>query len=52
MVIAKGLTHSTADLDINAAGFNWDVATRHGSRGLVVWKSNNLVDWSEPRLQT
>ncbi|KAM5348277.1 hypothetical protein ACJ41O_008101 [Fusarium nematophilum] len=39
------------DLDINAEGFNWDWATRHGSRGLVVWSSTNLVDWSEPSLR-
>ncbi|TDZ67393.1 hypothetical protein CTRI78_v003036 [Colletotrichum trifolii] len=39
------------DLDINAAGFNWDKATRTGSRGIVVWKSTNLVDWSAPSLR-
>ncbi|KAI0599090.1 family 43 glycoside hydrolase [Biscogniauxia sp. FL1348] len=38
------------DLDINASGFSWDEATRRGSRGIVVWKSTNLVDWSEPSL--
>ncbi|KAH6692199.1 family 43 glycoside hydrolase [Plectosphaerella plurivora] len=39
------------DLDINTEGFNWDWATRHGSRGLVIWSSSNLVDWSEPSLR-
>lgn len=39
------------DLDINAPGFSWDKATRTGSRGIVVWRSNNLVDWSAPTLQ-
>ncbi|TQN68960.1 hypothetical protein CSHISOI_06530, partial [Colletotrichum shisoi] len=39
------------DLDINAAGFSWDKATRTGSRGIVVWKSTNLVDWSAPSLR-
>ncbi|KAI8242965.1 hypothetical protein K4K57_011109 [Colletotrichum sp. SAR 10_99] len=39
------------DLDINASGFNWDKATRTGSRGIVVWKSTNLVDWSAPTLR-
>ncbi|KAF4983669.1 hypothetical protein FZEAL_975 [Fusarium zealandicum] len=39
------------DLDINAEGFNWDWATRKGSRGLVVWSSTNLVDWSKPSLR-
>ncbi|POS73053.1 glycoside hydrolase family 43 [Diaporthe helianthi] len=40
------------DLDINADGFSWDKATRTGSRGIVVWTSTNLVDWSEPSLKT
>ncbi|KAI5360181.1 putative glycosyl hydrolase, five-bladed beta-propellor domain superfamily [Septoria linicola] len=53
------LTHNSArtkwfllatDLDINAAGFSWDQATRNGSRSLVIWESANLVDWSEARL--
>ncbi|KAF7548260.1 hypothetical protein G7Z17_g7159 [Cylindrodendrum hubeiense] len=39
------------DLDINASGFSWDWATRQGSRGIVVWKSSNLVDWSEASLR-
>ncbi|KAL4905548.1 hypothetical protein BDW74DRAFT_177918 [Aspergillus multicolor] len=42
----------TTDLDINAAGFSWDEATRRGSRGLVIWRSTNLVDWNEPYLAT
>lgn len=40
------------DLDINAAGFSWDEATRRGSRGIVVWHSNNLVDWTDASLNT
>ncbi|KAL1849341.1 hypothetical protein Daus18300_013314 [Diaporthe australafricana] len=40
------------DLDINAAGFSWDAATRTGSRGIVVWSSTDLVDWSGPDLRT
>lgn len=39
------------DLDINADGFNWDVATRNGSRGIVVWESADLVNWSESSLR-
>ncbi|KAM0205116.1 hypothetical protein ACHAPA_008961 [Fusarium lateritium] len=39
------------DLDINASGFNWDKATRKGSRGLVVWSSKDLVNWSKPSLR-
>ncbi|KAH7371818.1 hypothetical protein BKA64DRAFT_267449 [Cadophora sp. MPI-SDFR-AT-0126] len=40
------------DLDIRVPDFSWDTVTRNGSRGLVVWKSSNLVDWSEPELVT
>lgn len=39
------------DLDINTEGFNWDWATRHGSQGLVIWSSSDLVNWSEPSLR-
>lgn len=38
------------DLDINASGFNWDKATRTGSRGIVVWRSTDLANWSEATL--
>lgn len=38
------------DLDINADGFSWDAATRTGSRGIVVWKSADLVTWSASTL--
>ncbi|KAI0101187.1 glycoside hydrolase family 43 protein [Daldinia grandis] len=40
------------DLDVKTSGFSWDKATRHGSRGIVVWKSSNLVDWSQSILRT
>ncbi|KAF2422616.1 family 43 glycoside hydrolase [Tothia fuscella] len=39
------------DLNINAAGFSWDKATRKGSRAIVVWKSSDLVNWSPSRLE-
>ncbi|KAI1077798.1 glycoside hydrolase family 43 protein [Whalleya microplaca] len=39
------------DLDINVSGFSWDSATRLGSRGIVVWKSPNLVNWTESSLK-
>ncbi|KAI0409858.1 family 43 glycoside hydrolase [Xylaria palmicola] len=39
------------DLDINASGFSWDWATRQGSRGIVIWKSTDLVNWSPPSLR-
>ncbi|KAM0351763.1 hypothetical protein ACHAPU_002275 [Fusarium lateritium] len=32
--------------------FNWDKATRHGSRSLVVGQSKNLVNWSGPKIRT
>ncbi|CAJ0549264.1 Ff.00g028770.m01.CDS01 [Fusarium sp. VM40] len=39
------------DLDINDPDFSWDKATRKGSRGLVVWSSKDLVNWSKPSLR-
>ena len=55
------LTHNAArtqwyliatDLDINAPNFNWDIATRNGSQGLVIWESTDLINWSDSRLVT
>lgn len=46
------LTITFIDLDVTASGFSWDWATRKGSRGIVVWKSTDLVNWSGPTLQT
>jgi hypothetical protein len=40
------------DLDINAAEFSWDAATKTGSRGIVVWSSTDLVNWSASALRT
>ncbi|KAL4804690.1 putative arabinosidase [Aspergillus unguis] len=40
------------DLDINADGFSWDEATRRGSLALTIWKSTDLLEWSEPWLAT
>ncbi|KAF4449930.1 hypothetical protein F53441_6849 [Fusarium austroafricanum] len=40
------------DLDINAPDFAWDLATRNGSRGLVVWPSKDLVNWSKPSVES
>ena len=28
---------------------DWHEAEHHGSRALIVWESDNLTDWSEPR---
>ncbi|KAI1137488.1 glycoside hydrolase family 43 protein [Hypoxylon sp. FL0543] len=39
------------DLDVEASGFSWDKATRQGSRGIVVWKSADLVNWSTSTLR-
>ncbi|OTB04722.1 glycoside hydrolase family 43 protein [Hypoxylon sp. CI-4A] len=40
------------DLDVEADGFSWDQATRTGSRAIVVWKSTDLVNWSDASLNT
>ncbi|MEO7933098.1 MAG: glycoside hydrolase family 43 protein [Chthoniobacterales bacterium] len=37
------------DLSINLHR-DWTRATQKGSRSLVIWESNDLVHWSEPRL--
>ncbi|GAB3396648.1 hypothetical protein GCM10027568_31180 [Humibacter soli] len=29
---------------------DWNRATRHGSRSILVWESTDLVDWGDPRL--
>ncbi|WP_198586775.1 RICIN domain-containing protein [Glycomyces xiaoerkulensis] len=38
------------DLKIHGDG-DWDRASRHGSRSLVVWESSDLVNWSSARLE-
>ncbi|KAN0064512.1 hypothetical protein ACQY0O_002140 [Thecaphora frezii] len=38
------------DLNIRAKGVTWQVATTHGSRNILVWESEDLVNWSKPRL--
>lgn len=43
------LTYVFKDLDIKAI---WDEVTRNESRGIVVWQSTNLVDWSSSILRT
>lgn len=57
---AAGLPDETAAFyligtDMRAHGHDdpafWAEDQRHGSRGIVVWESANLVDWSEPRLE-
>ncbi|WP_166845917.1 family 43 glycosylhydrolase [Isoptericola sp. BMS4] len=37
------------DLKVYGNG-NWDEFQRHGSLSIVVWESDDLVSWSEPRL--
>lgn len=39
------------DLRIEA-GFGWDAAQYEGSRDLIVWETEDLVHWSEPRACT
>ncbi len=40
------------DLDINGYKYpdNWTMMASQGSMGLVIWESEDLVNWSEPRL--
>ncbi|KAL2796994.1 glycosyl hydrolase [Aspergillus keveii] len=38
------------DLDIDTT--NWNAATRNGSRGIFVWESTDLVNWTDERLVT
>lgn len=33
-----------------ASGKGWDAAMHRGSTAIVVWESDDLVEWSEPRL--
>ncbi|KAI0310966.1 arabinosidase [Amylostereum chailletii] len=40
------------DLDISAIGNNWGQAVTHGSRGIIVWESTDLVNWGSERLVT
>lgn len=47
---SKFWLHST-DLMVNAfEGQDFNAATRFGSRSIVIWESDDLVNWSEPRL--
>lgn len=36
------------DLHKAVRGGSWDDATMHGSNEIIIWHSDNLVDWSEP----
>ncbi|KAI6375400.1 hypothetical protein MCOR25_002966 [Pyricularia grisea] len=38
------------DLDINKT--TWDLSQRNGSRGILVWESTDLVNWTNERLVT
>ncbi|KAI0171606.1 hypothetical protein BJ166DRAFT_623072 [Pestalotiopsis sp. NC0098] len=38
--------------DLNIDETNWTAAKANGSRGIVVWQSTNLVDWTDERLVT
>ncbi|KAB7673104.1 immunoglobulin-like domain-containing protein [Bacillus sp. B1-b2] len=37
------------DLKING-NWNWDKAQRQGSKSIMVWESNDLINWSEQRM--
>ncbi|MBF4616365.1 glycoside hydrolase family 43 protein [Curtobacterium sp. VKM Ac-1376] len=38
------------DLRVWGSDATWDGFVRHGSRSIVVWRSEDLVEWSEPWL--
>jgi|GEM_PF-5826040 len=33
-----------------ASGKEWDAVQAAGSKSIIVWDSNDLVNWSEPRM--
>lgn len=33
-----------------ASGKEWDAVQAAGSKSIIVWDSNDLVNWSEPRI--
>ncbi|KAF4554501.1 Hypothetical protein D9617_4g002560 [Elsinoe fawcettii] len=41
---------TATDLKVNDFTGDFNAATRFGSRSIVIWESNNLADWSAPRL--
>jgi hypothetical protein len=45
----RGFVLLATDLCINRTG-NWRRAVEAGSQSIVIWKSSDLVHWSEPRL--
>ncbi|KAN0064711.1 hypothetical protein ACQY0O_002344 [Thecaphora frezii] len=38
------------DLNVNFYNGDFNIASRNGSRSIVVWESTDLANWSEPRL--
>ncbi|CAI6293615.1 unnamed protein product [Periconia digitata] len=38
--------------DLNIAKTTWDAAQRKGSRGIFVWESTDLINWTSERLVT
>jgi large repetitive protein len=47
-----GMLNTQLNQDLRMYGSNggWDAAGRTGSRSIVIWESNNLKNWSRPRL--
>ncbi|KAJ4423130.1 hypothetical protein N0V82_002259 [Gnomoniopsis sp. IMI 355080] len=41
---------TATDLQVNAFTGDFNEATRFGSRSIVIWESENLADWTGPRL--
>ncbi|KAI8917271.1 glycosyl hydrolase [Powellomyces hirtus] len=47
--VGSGFRIVATDLRMHRNG-DWGAAVRNGSRSLVIWESEDLVDWSKPRL--
>ncbi|EPQ29444.1 uncharacterized protein PFL1_03199 [Pseudozyma flocculosa PF-1] len=41
---------TATDLNGNAFGNDFNAASRNGSRSMVIWESNDLANWTGPRL--
>ena len=37
--------------DLNTEGGDWDRFSHRGSRSILIWESDDLIRWSEPRLE-
>ncbi|NMR19262.1 glycoside hydrolase family 43 protein [Cellulomonas fimi] len=47
----EGFALLGTDLRVYASG-DWDAAARHGSRDMLVWRSDDLISWGAPQAVT